>query len=79
MLKCVIWTVNYISLSRGINIDISKFGGLHENHAVATWNFRSHLIICLKTETKKIHVEGPSGCILTTSSQQSSKQKMRIP
>jgi hypothetical protein len=32
-----------------------------------------------RQETKKTRVEGPSGCILTTSSQQSGKQKMRIP
>jgi len=27
-----------------------KSGGLHEKHVVATWNFGSHLSICLQTQ-----------------------------
>ena len=36
---------------RGFNVDERKSGGLHEKHAVATWN----LSICLKSELWDIH------------------------
>jgi hypothetical protein len=57
-----------------------KSGGLHEKHAVATWNLGNHFSICLKTQenqgkpVSRWPVAGPSGCVLT-SSQQSGEQK----
>jgi hypothetical protein len=65
--------------AKELNIDELKSGGLHEKHAVATWNVEPSQYL-LKDRGKprkpvsRWPVAGPSGCILT-SSQQSGKQK----
>jgi len=46
----------------GINFDIFNLGGLHEKHAVVTWNIENHHSICL-TPVSGWTVVGPSGCI----------------
>jgi hypothetical protein len=58
-----------------------KLGGLHEKHAVATWNLGTsqHLLKDRGKPRKPVSrwpVAGPSGCILTTS-RQSGKQKLK--
>lgn len=67
-----------------------KHGGLHEKHAVATWNLGSHLNICLniaENQENQPVLRWPSGwsvgrrtCrLLTDWSQQSGKLTMHIP
>jgi hypothetical protein len=58
-----------------------KSGGLHEKHAVATWNFETISAFAEdrgkpRKPVSRWPVEGHSGCILTTS-QQSGKQKLK--
>jgi hypothetical protein len=67
-----------ILTARERNLDKFKSGGLHEKHAVATWNLGTISAFAYKTEdnqekpVSRWPVAGPSGYTLT-SSQRSGK------
>jgi hypothetical protein len=80
MSNCIIWENNYMALTAmGPNFDEFKSGGLHEKHAVATWNVGT-ISVLIKDRGKprkpvsRWPFAGPTGCVLT-SSQHSGKQK----
>jgi hypothetical protein len=63
--------------ARELNLDEFKSGGLHEKHAVATWEPSQHLLKDRgkpRNPVSRWPAAGLSGCILT-SSQRSGKQK----
>jgi hypothetical protein len=67
------------TFEKGLTFKSLKLGGLHEKHAVATWNLGTISVFASRQgkprkPVSRWTVAGPSGCILTTS-QQSGKQK----
>jgi hypothetical protein len=50
MLKWLVWKIIFIDTkARGLILINRNLVGLHEKHAVGTWNFENHLNICLQT------------------------------
>lgn len=49
MLKWLVWIIFIDTKARGLILINRNLVGLHEKHAVGTWNFENHLNICLQT------------------------------
>jgi hypothetical protein len=71
MSNCIIWKNNLAAL-RAVELNFDEFtsGGLHEKHAVGTWEPSQRLLENRGKPRKPVSrwpVAGPSGCILTSS------------
>jgi hypothetical protein len=78
LIKCqnfIIWKKNLVDLkARGLNFVEFKSGGLHEKHAVPTWNLRNISAFAWRRRKTVKPVSswpgaGLSGCALTSSQQ----------